>query len=292
VERDTNATEACIRIGEILDSYVSGEESEGDRLEVETHAASCARCARALESRARLRRAVRTAVQGTEGAPVDLRDRIRARVREEAPTAKATPIAAWRSLAAAAAVILVAVGGWAALRYGDDARESAARTETAVDAAFLDVGLKHHVHCIDARPPGAAAPSLEALETKLGPQYAGIVPVVHERIPGDLALVDAHDCRSNGRRFIHIVLRRGDGLVSLLVTDREGAALPREDAIGAIEASGLRVQSTSEGGLGVSGFATPDHLVYVVSGVTSVPASQIAAAVGPAVRDFLTAHSG
>src|SRR5262249_15532286 len=126
----------------------------------------------------------------------------------------------------------------------------------------------------------------------LGPQYAGLIAVVREHIPGALTLVDAHRCSSNGRQFVHVVLRGDTGLVSLLVTARGDSALPREDAIDAVEVSGLRISSTNEDGLGVSGFATPEYRVYVVSGVTDAPAPQIASAVGPSLRDFLGARRG
>jgi hypothetical protein len=147
--------------------------------------------------------------------------------------------------------------------------------------------LKHHVHCVGDGPLGAEVPSPEALEANLGPEYAGLVAISRAHIPGELALVDAHECRSNGRRFVHIVMRGDDGLVSLLVTDRGETVLPREDAIGAVEASGLHLHAAHEGSLGVSGFVTSEHLVYVVSGVSNAPAPQLASAVGPAVREFL-----
>ena len=285
MEREAGETQECIRIGELLDSHVSGETSVWERMEVEAHVASCAGCSREEESIARLRQAVRAAVEGTEGAATDLRDRIRARVREEAPA----PKAAWRALAAAAALI-VAVGGWTALQYGPGLRESVTRNASADDVAFLDVGLKHHVHCVGDRTPGTVAPSPETLEANLGPEYAGLVAVVREHSPGDLAVADAHRCSSNGRRFVHLVMREDDGLVSLLVTERGETALPREDALGAVEDSGLHLKASREGSLGVSGFVTSEHLVYVVSGASNAPAPKIASAVGPAVRQFLVAH--
>ena len=284
VEREAGETQECIRIRELLDSHVSGETSVWERMEVDAHLPSCAGCFREVESIARLRQAVRAAVEGTEGAATDLRDHIRARLREE-PSA---PKAAWRALAAAA--LIVAVGGWTALQYGPGHRESVTRNASADDVAFLDVGLKHHVHCVGDRTYGAVAPSLATLEANLEPEYAGLVAVVREHTPGDLAVTDAHRCSSIGRRFVHLVMRGDHGLVSLLVTERGGMALPRDDALGAVEDPGLHLEASREDSLGVSGFVTSEHLVYVVSGASNASAPQIAAAVGPAVRQFLVAH--
>jgi hypothetical protein len=279
---------ACDRVRKLVGPHVSNElpaRAVGTLLE---HTALCAPCARALEDGVRLKAMVKSAAGAAE-APPELRNRIRARIRAEAPTALLST--AWKPLAAAAAFVLVFAGAWVAVWQSGGgpagAEPSVARGKAEDDASFLEVGSTQHDRCTNALPPPEVPIELEQMEAQLGPEYANLAPLVRGRIPGDLSLVDAHVCSSDNRDFAHLVLRRGESLVSVLVTERGGAALPRDVAPARLDGSDLRVFRHRGGDVEASGFATLENVVSVVSGAVGIDTSEIVSAVGPAVRDYL-----
>lgn len=70
----------------------------------------------------------------------------------------------------------------------------------------------------------------------------------------EIKLLAAHSCVFNGRRFTHIVLRRRNETISVLVTDTDAANDANKEII-----------SQTSDNLQVAGFSTKNHLIFVVS---------------------------
>src|SRR5437879_12390377 len=88
-----------------LDAYLDGELAEAERRELESHLAHCPECTRFLDSRLALRSAIKARIPALR-APDTLRRRVRSLQR------RARMPVLWRSLAVAASLAVVAVGGW------------------------------------------------------------------------------------------------------------------------------------------------------------------------------------
>jgi len=97
-----------------VDTYLDGELATSDAVELEAHLAGCATCTRFRDDRLALRKAIAARMPRLE-APELLRGRVRAALREAAAPARArrpAPVLAWRWLAVAASLAVVAAGSW------------------------------------------------------------------------------------------------------------------------------------------------------------------------------------
>lgn len=90
---------------------------------------------------------------------------------------------------------------------------------------------------------------------------------------GEIKFLEAHSCVFDGRRFSHIVLRRQNHTISVLVTD---ADLPDE--------IGQKVVSQLNNNLQVAAFRTKHHAVFVVSDLPAQDNLKIAEVITPTVR--------
>ena len=93
-----------------LDAWLDGELSPAEAREVETHVAACAECRRFRDGRLALRAAITSQVPALQ-APDVLRQRVRSHVKS-AGAGRFRAVLAWRALAMAASVAVVAFGGW------------------------------------------------------------------------------------------------------------------------------------------------------------------------------------
>jgi len=93
-----------------LDAWLDGELSPTEAREVETHVAACAECTRLRESRLALRAAIQSQLPGLQ-APDVLRQRVRSQARSPVG-GRSLAMLAWRVLAIAASVAVIAFGSW------------------------------------------------------------------------------------------------------------------------------------------------------------------------------------
>jgi hypothetical protein len=155
---------------------------------------------------------------------------------------------------------------------------------------LLRVGLNDHVHCGIA---GAYPHQKQRLEMTdgLGPEFAPMLQPVIDRAAAGRATPDtvesAHRCTVNGRAYVHIILKRGDTLISVIVTRRsEDEAFPRGLAARLMRASGVELHQESLEGYAVAGFESGAWLGYVVSGLPASENEALAARLAPVVRRF------
>lgn len=286
---------------------------------VTAHLAACSVCAAELATTQRLQRALQTAVQHSAPAPAALRARI---LNEIALTNQPLPAPAqptswwtnWRAswlshwqlpqwgLAAAAALALFFVGYRFAQRNAPTAPTvatvNATRTHDAAaearDWQVLRVGLHDHVHCAVERDYSAGPVPLAQMTASLGPDFSELLPVVQQQVPQGFAVLLAHHCQFEERRFIHFILSDQRTLLSLILTRKEKAEAafdPRH--VGAIlDAAGVAVHHAQEQSYTVAGFESPAYLGFLVSNLSQPAHLQLAAQLAPAVQAWLLRRAG
>ena len=287
----------CEKIRRYLDSYISDELLVETNHEVLKHLEKCSDCAAELETRLRIRRQLREAVRAQE-APAYLETRVRAKIRDAA--ARPGFFGGWTRWAlAAAALVIIGLGGLAVRTRREPlpaladrpAQDRFIQRVSATISAVLQVGLKDHVHCAVFRQYPANPPSLEKMTKDLGPAYQALVPVVERAVPPDFRVVMAHQCGYKGRRYVHLTLKNGPRLVSLVITRKETGET-MQGLTPAIRASGVAVYESAAERWQVAGFETRDFLAYVISDLGARQNLQLAANLAAGVHEFLSEPRG
>jgi len=274
----------CKRVRSYLDSYLNNELMVETNHEVLTHLETCEACSRSLEDRARLKAQLKRAVM-QEYAPVALRERIGRDLRRSRRFSFNTLSLA---LAAAAAVLVIAAITF--LTSSPTGKPLSLQAEVApedVTGQVLKIGFEDHVFCAIDHQLANTQFTPAQMADRLGPEYAGLVALVKEKMPRDYAVVVGHRCHYQSREFIHLIMRNQNDVVSLVITRKNGEAFPT-DAVAAIaQAAGGPIYPAEWANQQVAGWETRDHLIFVVSNETKDTNMQIASSLAPSVRDFL-----
>ncbi len=127
---------------------------------------------------------------------------------------------------------------------------------------------------------------MEEMEAKLGPEYRGLLPLVQPAVPPGDRVVMAHQCSYGGRHFVHLTMRRGDDVISVVITKKNpGETLNTLSP--ATTASGVPVYQSTAERYHVAGFESERYLAFVVSTLDGRKNLQLAAALAPSVRRLL-----
>ena len=153
-------------------------------------------------------------------------------------------------------------------------------------AAVLKAGLGDHIHCAVFRKYPKNPQPVEQMETELGPEYKGLLPVVRAALPEGHRIVMAHQCTYLGRKFVHFAMEKDGALLSLVVARKQdGETLAGLSA--ASQASGVALFQSAADRYQVAGFEAGNFLAYVVSDWNGKANLQVANALAPAVHEFL-----
>ena len=94
--------------------------------------------------------------------------------------------------------------------------------------SILALGVSDHVVCTlkGHNYPDIAKPP-DQLRKQLGPEYAGLLEVVQQKLPG-FEVLEAHICSLPGspRKYVHFVTRGRGTLLSVILTRSAGERLP------------------------------------------------------------------
>jgi hypothetical protein len=195
-------------------------------------------------------------------------------------------------LAAATAAICVAI--W--LRPGNSplpgladraAQAGYIQKVSATVAQIFHPGLADHIHCAVFRKYPQDPPAAAEMEEKLGGEYKGLLPLVASAAPEGYRIVMAHQCSYAGRHYVHLTLRKGSDVISLVIARKNdgetfGALSP------AAGESGVPVYRATTGGYQIAGFESPHYLAFVVSDLNEGANLRIASLLAPAVRQLLS----
>jgi anti-sigma factor (TIGR02949 family) len=273
----------CERVRRQLDAYLSNELLVETTSEVLRHLESCEACSRELGSRQRIREALQKAV-ATQLPPAYLKEAIQQRLRSAQPGFfKRFRATTWAVALASLALVMVAGQQWLGLQRGRQ-----------LVASVLELGASDHLHCAirGHNYPEVANPP-DQLRKKLGPEYAGLLPVVQERLPG-FQVLEAHICEVPGspRKYVHFIARGRGTILSVILTRREGESLPAGKFLVAGAAGGVDLYKAKLKGTSVAGFETNEYFGFVVSDLSQDEMVQLAAGLAPALRQALTGGTG
>ena len=281
----------CKRVRSYLDSYLSNELLAETNLEVLKHLESCESCTRALEDRARIKSQLKRAVMNVE-APETLRKRIRSEIRR---THSFNFKPSWMLTAAAVIVFAIMLGIFLRLDLGISSSPQPRQLSMIADVApadtagqILKIGFDGHVSCAIDHDMANRRFSAQEISTMLGPRYQGLVEVAKEKMPRDFEIVVGHRCHFQNREFVHLIMRRHEEVVSLIVTTKNGETFSGAAAAAAMNAAGFPVYEASWHNLQVAGFETSDYLAFVVSNEAKRENAQIASSLVSGVGNFLT----
>jgi len=229
---------------------------------------------------------LKSAVNGS-AAPPYLEARIRNGIRAESRLRRTRTLV----LTSAAAALCIGLGvayQLGHLRMTAGSQEAYISAVSGLVASLMRVGLGDHVHCSVFRKYPKNPPSAEEFVAKLGPRYAGLIPIVRDRIPPDYRMVIAHQCSYHGRRFVHLSLMNGSHLVSLAITlKNEGESFDTGGMLPALADSGIRIYESGVQRFQISAFETRDHLVYFISDLPRERNEKLVLALAAPVTGFL-----
>lgn len=278
---------ACRHVLEAGDLYLGKLLPDEAYREIAEHLNRCSACSNELGARKQMTEQLKTAVNSVS-VPAYLETRIRSRIRASHSTA------AWGGrLAAVAAAAVICIAGVVAyqlghLRLTTNSQESYIASVSNRVATIMRVGLRDHIHCAIFRRYPAAAPKVDDLVKDMGPQYAGLVQIVNDRVPKDYQMMLAHQCRYHGRRFVHMALANGSRVLSVVVASkRDGESFETENLVPALSEAGIPIYRTGVQRFQIAAFESPEYLVYVISDLPQQKNTDLMLALAPQIKQFL-----
>jgi hypothetical protein len=287
---------ACEKIQRYFDSYVDNELQVETNHEVLQHLAVCATCKRILDSRIRLKQAVKHAVNQEE-VPTVLLESVQRTIRGTGRRSFVPELRRWPLLAAAALVL--AFGTVMALRISIFFDPFATRGRDAFQLIsaqaqeIMRVGLVDHVHCTLLSKKWKQTLTFESMQQAtgrdaLGPEFIGLVSLVKERLGSNFRIVQGHRCFVNGRQYVHLILTGATGeILSLVITEKTGEGFAHANIAPSVEASGVKLYKTAQGQLQIAGFETNRYLAYVISNLDQNGNLSVTANLAAPVSNFL-----
>ena len=285
---------SCERYRRYFDAYLDNELLVETNHDVLHHLNSCMDCSRILESRARMKQLVKKVVTEEE-APLELAAALRDRFRTERRSFFAYDTARW--IMAAAAVLVLAIGGVAALQWG---RVTQLRGGDGVFQAvssrvqdILRVGLVDHVHCAILSERWKRFVSFDEMKANtgrsaLGPEFIDLVPAVQAKLGADYKIVEGHRCTANQRQYIHLILTGNkDTILSLVITEKKNESFTQAEAVAVMKTSGIPIYRDRQGKLEIAGFESDKYMAYVVSNLDRESNLNVASALAPIVYGHL-----
>jgi len=282
----------CEKSRENLDAYISGELLIETNQDVLQHLENCTVCCDSVLVRLRLKDRLKQTVSATP-VPSDLRDRLETAIRRQASSRQGRAV--WPHWSLAAAVLLVLGLTVSALRLVNLRSPSAEITLATRDltvseqaAALLKIGISDHIHCVMESRSDEEFLTSEQIAQEMGPHYQGLIPAVRKELPEGFFISTGHRCAVGEREFVHMVLKHGDAIVSVAITENTGPGFPAGDSnVSSVEAAGIALHRDQLQSLQAIGFQAKGHLAFVVSSLGHEENLQIAARLAPPVSRFL-----
>jgi|SRR5271157_2669556 len=273
----------CERVRRQLDAYLSNELLVETTSEVLRHLESCEACSLELDARMRLRKALRKAAD-QRVPPEHLREAISRRLRREQPGLFGEfRVIPWAVALASLVLVVVAAQQGFRLQRGRQ-----------LVSSVLAIGVSDHIQCAikGHNYPQVASPP-DQLRKKLGPEYAGLLPIVQEKLPA-FQVLEAHICQVPGssRNYVHFITRGQGTILSVILTRREGESLPSGRFLVASAPAGVDLYKAQLEGMNVAGFESNEYFGFVVSDLGQDEMVRIATGLAPALRDALNKGAG
>jgi len=274
----------CERIRRQLDAYLSSELLVETTSDVLRHLETCESCSGELAARTRVRDALRRAA-ATYQPPPELRASLERQLRRMQPGVLGLSLRLRPLLALAAAVALVlalvATRQWIRIERGKQ-----------MVASVLALGVSDHVQCAikGHNYPEVANPP-DKLREKLGPQFAPLLEVLQEKLPG-FEVLEAHICSPGGpRKFVHFITRGRGTILSVILTRKEGERILPLRALRSEAAGNINLYEAHLEGMNAVGFETAGYWGFVVSDLSPSTMLQLTERLAPPLKTAVDAGS-
>jgi len=228
--------------------------------------------------------------------PAHLEARIRSRVRaEQEPRLFGF---GYFKLAAPGLAALLLLGAAISYHYGHLRLTNASKISYVWSVSnrlvsLMRPGLADHINCSVFRKYPKNAPAVEVLAQKLPVQYRDLIPIVQSQVPPDYRLLISHQCRWDGRKFIHLSLENNSHVLSLVITARKAGESFRADGLlPALVQSDIPMYQSGVQRFAMTAFETPGYLVYFVSDLPQSENTRIMTAMVQPVKDLLKKLEG
>ncbi|MBX7170794.1 MAG: hypothetical protein K1X72_07540 [Pyrinomonadaceae bacterium] len=233
----------CRDFREIADSYLSDELIVETNHEVFQHLENCPNCRQELSTRREIREKLRVSLKTAPEFQMNpvFAKRVKADLQDAAFQKKSW--FNWKVLLPAFASLLIVIGIPFFLFFQKNAPPNlfAEISEKAVER-HEDCGLKHY----------------KDWEKNIGKLSAEKISFVKSLESEGTQILEVHNCKFEGKSFIHFVLRHNGKIISVLKTASENAAVTNSNTEDSIICK-------REKGLQVSSFKIGEDLVFVIS---------------------------
>lgn len=259
----------CRSYKELLDSYLCQELAVETNHQMLHHTEHCASCRAEMASRRNMREALRRACS-KDCLSNEVLERMRLCLRAEALVATEMTVSpkswqarfaelfSFRILVPASLVILaLAIGGSLYLKRHPPSSPALLSDLLMTEAAY------DHRQCAPHFLESTKAATMPESVGKYDEAYLSLDKIASSGAT-NLTLRAAHVCKPGTRQFAHLVYTRGENLISLLVTKRDGRAL-KTGELPNLEASFSGLQNADNGELSIGAHQTLKHIVLVVS---------------------------
>lgn len=280
----TLGPQGCQKARARLNSYLDNELLTESNLELLEHFRNCASCTNEEKTRRAIRARLQTAVRDV-AIPAGLEGRVRERLRHQ-PQAPPRKV----NFMALAAMLTVCFGSWIAyqlgtLRLTSAAQESDFATISGQASSILRVGLGDHLHCSVLRRRALRS---QGYADRLPERLKELTPLVQSKIPANLPLVLAHECRYGGRAFVHLTFGSDANLLSLILTRKQpGESLQSSTLPVKLTQAGVRVYTAGVQEYQVAAFENPDYLIFTISDLPQHKNLGVLLALAPSLQNLL-----
>jgi hypothetical protein len=129
---------------------------------------------------------------------------------------------------------------------------------------------------------------MDEIISLVGGDYEELAPVVRDSVPEGFKILLGHQCGYQGRHYGHFALGRGDELLSVIITRKEGdESFDKDQLLPVLEAAGSPIYAATAEQFETAAFDTKNYFVFVVSNLPREENLQVAEALTPRIRAFL-----
>ena len=118
--------------------------------------------------------------------------------------------------------------------------------------------------------------------------HGDVGQVVQQRLPG-FEVLEGHVCSIPGsdRKFVHFITRGQGTVLSVILTERNGASLPAGKFLASAESAGLSIYEDHLSGMEIAGLESAQYFAFVVSDLSQHEIVQLARGLAPALNEKL-----
>lgn len=250
----------CKEFRDVSESYLNDELLVETNHSIGQHVADCTSCRIDFAARRALRNQMVSAVARSDAFEVDpvFSNRLEARLKAEA-----LKLSSWqkffvRVMVPVMALLVVAVG------FGVYYLSTAGGRRNVADIS-IGQGLTEIAHIVSGDHRHCGLARLEQWEAMAARDYPRkeeftekMLRPIKADFSSDVEMLSVHDCQFEGKQFTHVVLKRGQRVVSLFLDRADG--LPEQD--GGAESA---IISALSDGLQVASFVKNARNIFVVS---------------------------